>query len=510
DNLVGIPSKEKGGYRACMFVFGLASLENIGFVANMASMVLYFYGVLCFDLSTSADTLTNFMGTACLLSLLGAFISDTYVNRLYTCLIFGTLEVVALGMVTLQAYSKDLRPEGPCEPGKSSCIEGGKAVFLYSSMILLAIGAGSVKGALPALGADQFDRNDGKAHASYFNWYMLSTTLGAIIGVTGVIVAALRNKDLSVPENPNQLHEIDEKERDPSEVKLSHTDQFRFLDKAAVLRDGAKAEPWTVCTVTQVEEVKVLIRMLPIIASTIIMNTCMAQLQTFSVTQGHFMDPHIGSYKFPTASIPVIPLLFMLVLIPLYEFVFVPFARKITGRPSGITQLQRVGVGLVLSIILMSIAGIVEVKRRHRAIENPLKPMISVFWLSFQYSIFGIADMFTVVGLLDFFYKEAPSGMRSLSTSFTWLSLSFGYFLSTIFVNMINSITRRVTPSKKGWLHGQDLNSNNLDLFYWFLAIVSCINLANYLFWASWYKYKQDADEHEPEAKPRKVERAQE
>jgi peptide/histidine transporter 3/4 len=101
----------------------------------------------------------------------------------------------------------------------------------------------------------------------------------------------------------------------------------------------------------------------------------------------------------------------MSILIPIYEFVVVPFARKLTGHPSGITQLQRVGVGLVLSIFSMAVAGIVEVKRRNQANKNPLEP-ISLFWLSFQYGIFGIADMFTIVGLLEFFYKEAPSGMR--------------------------------------------------------------------------------------------------
>ncbi|XP_030522464.2 protein NRT1/ PTR FAMILY 4.5-like [Rhodamnia argentea] len=543
-------SMKKGGYRACMFVFGLASLENIGFVANMSTMVLYFSYVLYFSLSTSANTLTNFMGSVCLLSLIGGFISDTYINRLYTCLIFGSMEVVALVMVTIQAYSKNLHPD-PC--GKSSCVEGGKALFLYTSMFLLALGAGGVKGALPALGGDQLYWNGidgGKALASYFNWYLLSTILGGIIGVTGVvwvnmnkswywgffigtmtallgfivlaigkpfyrfpphgnspllkiaqvIVVSIRNRHLTPPVSPDELYEISEKERDPSEEKIPHTDQFRFLDKAAILCDGTNADPWKVCTVTQVEEVKVLTRMLPILFSTIIMNTCMAQLQTFSVQQGYFMDPYIGSFKFPTASIPVIPLFFMSFLIPSYQFVFVPFARKITGHPTGITQLQRVGVGLVLSIISMSIAGLIEVKRRNRSIEDPLHP-ISLFWLSFQYGIFGIADMFTVVGLLEFFYKEAPLGMRSLSTSFTWLSLSFGYFLSTIFVNIINSVTRRIAPSKQGWLHGKNLNSNKLNLFYWFLAVLSCLNLANYVFWASWYKYKIKDSEFKTEAK---------
>ncbi|KAI6669648.1 hypothetical protein NL676_004533 [Syzygium grande] len=147
-------------------------------------------------------------------------------------------------------------------------------------------------------------------------------------------------------------------------------------------------------------------------------------------------------------------------------------------------QLQPVGVGLVLCIISMPVARLVEVKRRNRAIKDPFHP-ISLFWLSFQYGLFGMAHNFTVVGLLEFFYKETLSGMWSLSISFTWLSLSFGYHLSTIFANIINSVARRITPSKQGCLHEKNLN---LNLFHWFLAALSCLNLANYVFWASWYK----------------------
>lgn len=214
------------------------------------------------------------------------------------------------------------------------------------------------------------------------------------------------------------------------------------------------------------------------------------------------MNLKLGSFTVPAASIPVIPLLFLSILIPIYEFFFVPFARKITNHPSGVTQLQRVGVGLVLSSISMAIAGIVEVKRRDQGRKDPSKP-ISLFWLSFQYAIFGIADMFTLVGLLEFFYREAPETMKSLSTSFTYLSMSLGYFLSTVFVDVINAVTKRVTPSKQGWLHGLDLNQNNLNLFYWFLAILSCLNFFNFLYWANWYKYK--AEERNSKVKNMKV-----
>ncbi|KAJ6424623.1 hypothetical protein OIU84_025409 [Salix udensis] len=543
--------RRRGGFRACTFIFILGALESMGFIANMASLVLYFYFIMHFDIPTSANTLTNFMGSVFLLSLAGACIADTFLNRFYTSLLFGVMEVMGLALLTAQAYFKDLQP-GFCH--RSTCVKGGQAVMFYGSLCLYALGSGGVKGAVPALGGDQFDHDHRKkgALARYYNWNLLISTAGSIVGVTAVVwvsmnkgwhrgffistvatlvgfavlalgkplyriqppgnnstfvriaqvvVVTFRNRHLSLPKNPDKLFQINGASRDPSEERLSHSDQFRLLDKAAILREGTEPRPWKVCTVTQVEEVKILIRMIPIIASTILMNTSMAQLQTFSVQQGVAMDAHLGTKTIPTPSIPVIPLVFISVLIPIYEFAAVPFARKITGHPSGITQLQRVGVGLVLSILSMAVAGFVELHRKHEIHKNPPNK-ISAFWLSFQYGIFGIAEMFTVVGLLEFFYKEAPSGMRSVSTSFTWLTLALGYFTSTVFVEIINSVTRRITPSRQGWLHGNDLNSNNLNLFYWFLAILNVINFAFYLFSASWYRYKSE-DDRESETRPK-------
>lgn len=98
-------------------------------------------------------------------------------------------------MMTIQAHNKSLLPL-PCV-GKSSCIEGGVAVYFYTSLCLLALGAGGVRGSLPALGADQFDAKDpkeAKGLASYFNWLLLSIVSGASVGVT-VIVWVATNKN---------------------------------------------------------------------------------------------------------------------------------------------------------------------------------------------------------------------------------------------------------------------------------------------------------------------------
>jgi len=71
-----------------MFLFFdavLSVLDNMGFVANMVNLVLYFYGVMHFDPLSSANTLTKSMGSTLLLSLGGGFISYTKIDSPLAC-----------------------------------------------------------------------------------------------------------------------------------------------------------------------------------------------------------------------------------------------------------------------------------------------------------------------------------------------------------------------------------------------------------------------------------------
>lgn len=277
---------------------------------------------------------------------------------------------------------------------------------------------------------------------------------------------------------------------------LTHQENIcRFLDHAAIVghsqetTSSTPSQSWKMCTITQVEETKIIVRMLPIVLSTAFMNTCMAQLQTFSIQQSTTTNRKIGDFEIPASSIPVIPQLFMFILIPLYDRVFVRFARKLTRIPTGITQLQRVGVGLVLSAISMAVAGIIETHRKniaikHDMVDSPGPLPISIFWMGIQYAVFGIADIFTLVGMLDFVYTESSSGTKSLGTAIMWCSFAFGYYTSTVVVNVVNKVSG-------GWLASNNLNRDKLEYFYWLLAGLSMVNFGVYLLCASWYKHKK-------------------
>ncbi|XP_030950366.1 protein NRT1/ PTR FAMILY 4.5-like [Quercus lobata] len=545
------PKKEKrlGGNRAALFVFATEGLENMAFITIAVSLVTYFYGYMNFSLTKSATTLTNFLGTAFMLTLVGGFICDTYLSRFKTCVLFISMELLGYALLAVQAHFPHLRPI-PCKGHMNKCeaANSSQTAILFTGLYLVALGTSGVKAALPALGADQFnDEKNPKEVAqlsSFFNWFLLSLTIGAILGVTilvwittnqgwewgfgicfvavlfslifvcmgkslyrnnkpmgspllrilQVFVAAIQNRKLPIPENTEEFHEIHDKEARTQDEILQRTEQFRFLDRAAIIRSTNDATtsttqgPWTLCTITQVEETKILIRMLPIIFSTVFMNTCLAQLQTFTIQQSTTMNPNLFGFKVPGSSIPVIPLLFMFVLIPLYDRIFVPLARKITGVPTGIRHLQRIGIGLVLSAVSMAVAGAVETHRKSLAYKHnmvdSLEPLpMSLFWLGFQYAIFGAADMFSLVGLLEFFYAESSTGMKSLSTAISWCSVAFGYFLSTVVVEVVNKVSG-------GWLANNNINRDKLNYFYWLLSVLSVVNFGFYLVCASWYKYK--------------------
>lgn len=69
-----------------------SALENMANLGTSVNLVTYFFGHMYYSISDSANILTNYMGTTFLLSLVGAFISDAYLTRSKTLLLFGIAE----------------------------------------------------------------------------------------------------------------------------------------------------------------------------------------------------------------------------------------------------------------------------------------------------------------------------------------------------------------------------------------------------------------------------------
>lgn len=257
--------------------------------------------------------------------------------------------------------------------------------------------------------------------------------------------------------------------------------------------DKDSINPWHLCTVTQVEELKGLLRLLPVWATGIIFSTVYGQMGNLFFLQAEYMDARLGpNFTIPEASLAIFDTISVIFWVPVYDRVIIPMTRKLTGHPNGLTQLQRIGVGLFISIFAMISAAVLEITRlkivkRHDSYETKEAP-ISIFWQVPQYFIIGCSEVFTNIGQLEFFYEQAPDSMRSLCAALSLTTTALGSYLSALLVTIVMGISTRC--GKPGWIP-DNLNYGHLHYFFLLLAFLSVLNLGAFVVVAKRYTYKK-------------------
>ncbi|XP_021727945.1 protein NRT1/ PTR FAMILY 8.3-like isoform X2 [Chenopodium quinoa] len=432
-------------------------------------------------------------------------------------------------------------------PSASPAQNGVFFVGLY----LIALGTGGIKPCVSSFGADQFDDTDPSERVkkgSFFNWFYFFINIGSLVSSTlivwiqenvgwdigfgipalfmgvaiasffsgtslyrfqrpggtpltrmcQVVVASLHKRELEVPQDSALLYETPDKlSAIGGSRKLEHTQDMKCLDKAAVLSDSdvqseESYDQWRLCTVTQVEELKLLIRMFPIWATGIVFSAVYAQMATLFIEQGMVMDRGIGTFTIPAASLSTFDVISVIFWVPVYDKFLIPGVRKLTGNEKGFSNLQRMGIGLFISILAMVSAALVEIKHLQLAEElglvNEHVPVpLSIFWQIPQFFLVGAAEVFTFIGQLEFFNDQSPDAMRSLCSALSLLTTSLGNYLSSLILMIVTVIT--TADGKPGWIP-DNLNKGRLYNFFWLLAGLSFLNLLVYVLCAMKYKQK--------------------
>ncbi|OMO87185.1 Proton-dependent oligopeptide transporter family [Corchorus olitorius] len=557
DTKLSSPKKpSKGGWHAAIFVIFVEMAERFAFYGLAGNLITYLTNNLGQPVATAAKNVNTWVGVSAIFPLVGAFIADSYFGRFKT--ILASSFIYFLGMVLL-SLSVSVIPE-----------HSRKAVF-FTALYILAIGEGGHKPCVQTFAADQFDENNPEekaAKSSFFNWWYLGIVTGASVAIVVVIylqdnvswtagfgvlagslavalaifligikkyrkqrptgspfttmaqvfVAAVKKWRVSETHGGRGICYEDDRGGDHIQGQtrgsnLIRTKQFRFLDKAMIIDNkdamSKTRDPWRLCSLNQVEEVKLVLRLIPIWLGCLMFCAVITQLHTFFTKQGSTMERSIGtSFQVPPAALQSLVGVTILIAVPVYDRIFVPIARKFTRHPSGITMLQRIGFGLFVSILNMVVAGLVETERvktasKHGLLDNPkaVVPM-SVWWLLPQYVLMGIGDVFTIVGLQELFYDQMPEEWRSIGAAAYISIVGVGSFINTAIISAVQMIT-----SRRGnvWLEN-NLNRAHLNYFCWVLAGLSAVNLCVYMWIASGFVYKKVESEETSEGKELEIE----
>ncbi|XP_037468891.1 protein NRT1/ PTR FAMILY 8.3-like [Triticum dicoccoides] len=536
-----------GGWRACRTLLAIEFCYNLSINGITCNLITYLTVFLGMGNVAAARSVSTWQATSSVIPLAGAILADSYWGRYRTRVISFSTFAVGMILTALSAYLPLLVKNG------ISNVVSVQEFILFLGLYIIAVGVGGLRPCLMSFGADQFDDGDPlerRAKGPFFNWYVFTMYCGSTIASTGivwvqdhygwalgptilaavlagglsclvatshkyrfqptrgspltgvcqVVVAAVRNFNVQLPSDSSLLYELPE---DNPVMKgferIEHTTDLQFFDKAAIVAPSNKEVeeadlpalrgPWRLCAVTQVEELKILVRMLPLLATIVFFYAVAAQVPSTFVEQGMAMDTTVGSARIPSASMSTFNVLTIVVLIPLYDRVFVPVARRLTGRENGISGLQRIGAGLAMPVLSMGAAAFLETARLRAAKASPRAPNgTSVLWQVPQYALEGVGQVLTTVGQFSFFYSQAPPAMKTVCTALGLLSIAAGEYLSSLLLTAVQWAT--ATGGAPGWIP-DDLNEGHLDRFFWMMAGLGCLNLMAFVSCAMRYKSRK-------------------
>ncbi|XP_017978305.1 PREDICTED: protein NRT1/ PTR FAMILY 1.2 [Theobroma cacao] len=529
--------RRKGGFIALPFIIANEALEKVPSYALVPSMTLYLKSNYHLTIAAVHNLINHWQAFSNFAPILGAFFADSFMGRFVTIGLGSISSFLGVAILWLTTVIPQATPP-PCDHLAQSCksATAGQVAILVAALFFKSIGAGGIRPCSMPFGVDQLSNKNEKILESYFSWYYAAASLGGSLGLTSVIyilqmygwmvgygvcailmflatvafyiasplyvkrkastslftgfaqvlVVAYKNRNLPFPSKDSGYHHGKD-----SEITVP-SEKLKFLNKACIIRnaeqeigsDGLALDPWRVSTVWKVEELKALLKVIPIWSTGIVMAIAGSQ-HSFPVLQASSVNRHVlGGFEIPAASVTVFVYCTVVVWVVLYERVIIPLASKIKGEQVYISVQLRMGIGLFLSVIALGLTAIVESARRRKAIQegllkNPIAVVnMSVIWLLPQHIVMGVAEAFSTLGYFEFYHREFPKTMSSIGNSLFFLALAFAHILSSALFNIVNKTTSR--GGKPSWV-ADNLNEARFDNYYWLLAGLSLVNLLYYI-----------------------------
>ncbi|KAF8025603.1 hypothetical protein BT93_F2444 [Corymbia citriodora subsp. variegata] len=543
------PEPAKGGLITMPFIIANEAFEKVASYGLLPNMILYLMRDYHFGVAKGTNLIFFWSAATNFVPLLGAFIADSYLGRFLTIALGSISSLSGMTLLWLTAMIPRARPP-PCDPSTNTCESSStpQMILLILAFALISIGAGGIRPCSLAFGADQLDRkenpNNKRVLESYFNWYYASAFLSVLVALTGivytqdhlgwkvgfgipailmffsaflfvlaspyyikqkankslftgfaqVIAVAYKNRKLDFPSQG--LDGFRRYHQKKGLESVLPTNKLRFLNKACIIKDpenditpdGMASNPWSLCTVQQVEELKALIKVVPLWSTGIMLSINVSQT-SFPLLQASSMDRHItSSFQIPAGSFGTFTIITLSIWVILYDRVVLPLASKVRGKPVRLGVKLRMGIGLLLSCMAMVVSAIVEHVRRNRALQEGLREdphavvRMSAMWLVPQYCLNGFAEAFVAIGQTEFYYSEFPRSMSSIAASLFGLGMAVANLLASAIVTAVDGLTSGRT--RTSWV-SSNINEGRYDNYYWLLAIMSLVNVFYFLF-CSW------------------------
>ncbi|XP_031564279.1 solute carrier family 15 member 4-like [Actinia tenebrosa] len=504
-HLPGKPSKIH--VTLCILITELC--ERLTFYGITANLVPFCHDML--NLATPLPSTINlvFQGTCYLIPVVGGLLADSYMGRfnvIYSSSLIYVVGTLLLATVSLtdDSYSKHF--------GESQVMGNiARQIYFALALFFLALGTGGIKANVSPFGADQVREEGPGAIQRFFNWFYWFINIGSFVSFTlvvwiqqeesfflgytitacsmflGVLTFLIgRNSYIVHPPGGSNLADSFKVIGLAIKRKMKNIPKIKgesWLDLAKDSRGGR-------FSATQVDDVKSLLRILPVFAMFVIYWTLYSQMQTSYLIQAQYMKINLGfNFNLPAASLSIFDISSVLLLIPFMDKVIYPLLRYIGIK---FTPLRRIGVGMIFAAASVAVAGFVEIKRRNcyengefitqnLFNKNFNASNMTVFYQVPQFVLIGTSEVFTSITGLEFAYSQAPRCLQGLVMGIFLVTSGLGNFLSSALTNIVYSIDKKWYP--------EDPNNGNLEYYFFLLSGLMFVNFLIFILVALNYKY---------------------
>ncbi|KAI7996621.1 Protein NRT1/ PTR FAMILY 5.5 [Camellia lanceoleosa] len=419
-------------------------------------MMTYLTNVWKINLTHAAGIINIWGGIASIMPLGFAFLVDMFTGH-YAMLLFSSVAYcIGLGFLSMSTPPVLSKSTHACSAYKPECIGHTQKALFYTALSLIAVGISGHTVSLPPFFTAQTtasnDRDTGrkllwqivgifgiilvpiiggialpyiKQWSVRFGIPAICSLVATLLFLSGscsykydkpqgsplttvfrVFVASVCKMCQPLPSDGNELYE-----KDGTDAKLMpHTGSLRCLDKAAIIlanktREEQEKTRWRLCRVTEVEETKIGIRIIPMWLTFIACGIISSIGNTFFLEQANHMNRKLGRLNLP------LPILLMFYDFSKSQFAKLYFTLTKYLREAGLKHYAPpigIAASMTFAILTCITAASVETRRlsvirKHGLLDKPDEKIpMSMFWLLPQFSLLGALDGVAENGIMSF------------------------------------------------------------------------------------------------------------
>ncbi len=368
--------------------------ERFCFYGINSILTVYLANNLQFTEANAASWQSYFKSGAYFFPLIGAIISDVFWGKFKTILVFSIL--YAAGCVALAAF-------------------GSTPAAIAASLFFVALGTGGIKPCVSTNVGDQFSAKNKHLIEKAFQWFYFAINAGSSISIYFCPVmltpVAKRESWKWLPEGPEWAFGI------PAAMMMLATIVF-VAGRSRYAHVPPAGKAWLKEIVSK-DGVKLVLRLIVIyfFVAMFWMLWDQGNGNTWTLqAQSSLMDKNLGfGIKILPAQIQVVNGLFILAMIPLFQFVIYP----LLGKFFTVTPLRKIGMGLF--VIASSFLIVAWIERRIQEGHT-----VSLWWQILAYVVLTASEILVSITALEFSYKQAPLKMKSFIMALYLVAVSVG------------------------------------------------------------------------------------